>query len=824
MTALLFALARLLNAAYFAATCCYCLLSYSPFAYEQFIKPQLVSWLPEAVAAHHQVFWLTILITLPTLLPSLMRGALWQRIAAAFYLAGNVALGLWLTTNPVLSLAGPNSRTLTLAVLALVPPLALAIVDHLNASSRPLQRVEPGRLFAGAAIAAIVIWLAYVLLIPWYVARTVGIDLSLAALVVAVSVSLASHVLAFALIYLIVMAGLALASLTKQRHAEYWVFAALWVAALAFAFHRVVATALSFQSPETWVLAGWLSVVFVAVWSGVASQRAVRPDDDALDLWFGPIAARPAFAVAGLVALPLLALGLRSALAQFDWNFLLQKLAVCLIWALALGWASVASTGGAARWQWLNRRTCDRLATAMLAVGLAGVPLAARAATWSGDVRLDPVFVLDRYAALDGSYQLVRSLLKTSAGADAEFYRFLKSHSTLGSVSASPIDVEFVTAFAPKPAPPHIFLFIVDSLRRDYLSPYNPAVTFTPGTQAFASESVVFERAFTRYGATGLSVPSLWTGGMMLHKQYVLPFAPMHSLEKLLDGAGYRRFISDDHLVKLFRPSPAMTQLDLEIDEMDHTLCSTVQELQSRIDATAGDRRPIFAMTRPLQLHTARLVRDPETPASAYPGFVPGYAAQVAALDRCLGSFVGYLKRTGLYDQSIVILTSDHGESLGEDGRWGHAYTLYPEVVQIPLIVHLPSALVPAWTTDRSAVALSTDITPTLYALIGQPPRDLGVLYGKPLFTPADQPTPTRRRESFLLSSSYGPVHAMLRHNGRSLYVADAVQGMDLAFEMRADGRMERQTVTDVMRAVNRGLMRDHIGQIAAAYKFTPAP
>jgi len=47
---------------------------------------------------------------------------------------------------------------------------------------------------------------------------------------------------------------------------------------------------------------------------------------------------------------------------------------------------------------------------------------------------------------------------------------------------------------------------------------------------------------------------------------------------------------------------------------------------------------------------------------------------------------------------------------------------------------------------------------------------------------------------------------------------------MDLAFEMRADGRMERQTMTDVIRTVNRRLMRDHIGQIAAEYRFTPAP
>ncbi len=172
----------------------------------------------------------------------------------------------------------------------------------------------------------------------------------------------------------------------------------------------------------------------------------------------------------------------------------------------------------------------------------------------------------------------------------------------------------------------------------------------------------------------------------------------------------------------------------------------------------------------------------------------------------------------------MVIVTSDHGESLGEDGRWGHAYLLDPEVVRIPLIVHLPKALASTLATDRERVALSTDITPTLYALAGQPPRDLGVLYGSPLFAPAAEPLPPRGRGSFLMSSSYGPVYAMLRHNGRSLYIANAIDGRDVAYEMRPDGRMERLTLTDVMRTVNRRLMRDHIGQIAAEYRFSPAP
>jgi hypothetical protein len=824
--AILFALSRALNATYFVASCVYCLLSYSSFAYAQFIRPQLVGWIPGVAATHHQWFWLTVLITLPTLVPALRDGTPHRRIAAVLYLFASVAIGLWLLANPVLSLAGPNPRTLVLAVLCLAPPLALALVDHLTAEVPAVRRIDRSHLFASVAAAAIAIWVSYVVLSPWYLPRTVGVDLPWASLGLALGVSLVSHLLVFGLVYLLVAAGLALAALVRAPLAEYWMIAALWIAALSLVFHRVVASALSFQAAETWVLSGWLSFVIVAVWSGIAWHSAgpaaeAGVSNDALDVWFSPIARRPRLAMAALVVLPLVALVLRSAVAQLDWNFLVQKLGVSLVWALAFGWTTIACRRRTfAR---LGPRTCDVLAVIMIAGGLAGVPLASRVAAWSGDVTLDPEFALDRYSAVDGSYQLLRSLITTSAGADAQFYSFLRSHSTLGAIAVPPVNVAFVDRFQPAPAPPDVFLFVVDSLRRDYLSPYNPAVTFTPATQAFAEDAVVFNRAFTRYGATGLSVPAIWVGGMTLHKQYVLPFAPMHALEKLLDGVGYRRFMSDDHLVtSLFRASPATTLLDQSIQEMDHTMCATVGELQSRLDATAADRRPVFAMTRPLQLHTARLVRDPAVPASAYPGFAPNYAAQVAAFDRCLGGFVTYLKRTGRYDRSVVVVMADHGESLGEDGRWGHSYTLYPEVVQIPLIIRIPPSL--AMTADPLGLALSTDVTPTLYALAGQPPRDLGPLYGRPLFAPAGQPLPGRHRADFLLASSYGAVYAMLRHNGRSLYVSDSVQGRDLAFESRADGRMEQVTVTDVMRTVNRGLMRDHIGQIAAAYHFTPAP
>jgi arylsulfatase A-like enzyme len=71
----------------------------------------------------------------------------------------------------------------------------------------------------------------------------------------------------------------------------------------------------------------------------------------------------------------------------------------------------------------------------------------------------------------------------------------------------------------------------------------------------------------------------------------------------------------------------------------------------------------------------------------------------VHRIDGCFGAFVDDLKRRGLYDSSIVVVTADHGDSLGEAGRWGHAYTVFPEILRVPFIARLPKPLLEGrWT------------------------------------------------------------------------------------------------------------------------------
>jgi hypothetical protein len=66
------------------------------------------------------------------------------------------------------------------------------------------------------------------------------------------------------------------------------------------------------------------------------------------------------------------------------------------------------------------------------------------------------------------------------------------------------------------------------------------------------------------------------------------------------------------------------------------------------------------------------------------------YDAQLGSVDRLLGAFQQTLKNEGWWDRSLVVLTSDHGEGLGEHGESDHGYFIYESTLHVPLIVHWP--------------------------------------------------------------------------------------------------------------------------------------
>lgn len=834
------AIARAANAIFFLMTSAYCVLSYSSFAYHQFIRPEVFAWPGDFVALHHVFFWLMLLITAATLVPHAQgaRGlqAAW---AARAYLTMSAGVGVRLTLHPFMENIDMSGRSLAIGLLALVFPLSLAAVDHVIARPAAMGESHEPRLLRACGLTALAVWAAYGIAAPYRLYGAAGIDLPLSGVLLGLIASGLAHLMVFMGLFLVLALVVGVVKAVRLgASVEYWALVAGSAAALAFILDTMAFRAVGFAGPAAWSAAWALAVTIAMVWSGVARHRAADRAGrlDAIDAFLSPLHVEsPRRRNALLVLLPVAAFWLAAAVEKLDWDFLLQKLGVLAVWLVAFS----LMCGRPARAGSEKASPAEDLIVPIVAIvpSLLAAPAAVLAVFWiallgatrltalSGDARLNLEFALDRYAAFDPSFHLLQDAARANSGEAASFYGYLKANTSIAHVKVDPIEVDFVRPLGPPPGErPHIFLFIIDSLRRDYLAPYNSQVTFTPEIDRFAQESLVFDRAFTRYSGTGLSVPAMWVGGMTLHMQYILPFTPMNTLMKLLDAAGYRRMMGIDSISeRILAPTPMLTEIDRGVPTRNYDLCRTVGEMSEKLGASLADPRPVFAYALPQNLHIVNAVETPVPEGESYPGFFEPVAAQTRRLDGCFGAFIGHLKTIGLYDRSIVILTSDHGDSYGEEGRWGHAYTLFPEVMRVPLVIHLPVAMAAGVKTDLTRVTFLTDLTPTLYSLLGYQPAAFGPLYGEPLVgrTPDES---SRRRDPFLLAASYGAVYGVLRHNGRSLYIADAVEGRDYAYDLSDGGLGRRVEITEGMRALSWGLIRQDVAKIATQYHFVPQP
>jgi arylsulfatase A-like enzyme len=141
-------------------------------------------------------------------------------------------------------------------------------------------------------------------------------------------------------------------------------------------------------------------------------------------------------------------------------------------------------------------------------------------------------------------------------------------------------------------------------------------------------------------------------------------------------------------------------------------------------------------------------------------GLAALYDAEVASADRGLAALLDELDRRGRLDDTVVLLTADHGEELLEHGGLDHGHTLYEEQLRVPMVWKLPAAR-----NGRrlDAVVDQLDVTPTLLELAGLPvPRELpGRSFAAALAgaaPPRDRPSPAwlDRRENVLDALAHG--------------------------------------------------------------------
>jgi arylsulfatase A-like enzyme len=229
--------------------------------------------------------------------------------------------------------------------------------------------------------------------------------------------------------------------------------------------------------------------------------------------------------------------------------------------------------------------------------------------------------------------------------------------------------------------------------------------------------------------ATRCSVPPLLTGRYATALEGA---AEVPTLASTLAGAGWRtasitccdRFTRDDPELAGFElvdaSADAQRQSRAGQSNADVVVDKAVRWLARQAGGSgvgAGEPRPPFF----LWMH----LYDPHAPYQAPRqagrfGDTDSdrYDAEVAFADEELGRLFYELARLGLAERTIVVVTSDHGEELGEHGIRFHARSLFNQVARIPLLVHVPAALGGRASVEEAAVSLA-DVTPTVLELAG---------------------------------------------------------------------------------------------------------
>lgn len=309
------------------------------------------------------------------------------------------------------------------------------------------------------------------------------------------------------------------------------------------------------------------------------------------------------------------------------------------------------------------------------------------------------------------------------------------------------------------PAPSNetpVFLISIDTLRSDRLPAYGYAAIATPAIDAFRRDSVLFEKAFSHCPLTFPSHATVLTGrlpadaGVRDNAGYQLD-ARVPTLGELLRGNGYATgaAISSFVLRKNTKIDRGFDAYDDDIEQASAAMNIGRIQRPGRETVSVAKKwlaenttKPVFYFLHLYEPHTP--YEPPEPFKSRY---TSAYDAEIAYVDQVLGEFLSFLKERDLYDRSLIVLFSDHGEGLGDHGEEEHGILLYRETIQVPLIVKLPAKRM-AGRSVAAPVQLS-DIFPTVTQ---QTATKRGPIDGSSLL---DALTATRPQERFIYSETY---------------------------------------------------------------------
>lgn len=318
--------------------------------------------------------------------------------------------------------------------------------------------------------------------------------------------------------------------------------------------------------------------------------------------------------------------------------------------------------------------------------------------------------------------QIVASNKKTNDKIRTSRRSFLlKSGAALALWSGMGIGATYkVREMIAKSNPPNVVIFLVDSLRSDYLTE-----AYTPYLNKLAKESILFENAYSTDCWTVPAVASLFTGDMSTKHKVLLyrksddtyPINPLRkqygTLFENLGSKGYRNFgISANHYIN---ENNGFTQgfhkyevigrdaylnardandkmLNLISNEGNDRFSSYIHYFDVHSPYGVSDKNreeceKILNNEFMKQFLTKQNIPDLEQKMKT---LIEWYKMSVAYADEQIGIFIEELKTLGQYENTLIIVTSDHGDAFGEDGKIWHGWSVNDPVIRVPLLIKMP--------------------------------------------------------------------------------------------------------------------------------------
>jgi arylsulfatase A-like enzyme len=328
----------------------------------------------------------------------------------------------------------------------------------------------------------------------------------------------------------------------------------------------------------------------------------------------------------------------------------------------------------------------------------------------------------------------------------------------------------------------NIIYIICDALRADHLGCYGYPIEVTPLLDALAREGTLFENNFSQSNATPYSMSSIFTGLYVPRHLYRFPSMTWWQicftarlpgelwLPQLLRDAGYATCGINSNFILMPEHSQMEKGFDtymfLEPEEMFgmYRPARAVFNLAEEWLNNNGERK-FFLYLHTMEPHrpnrftqpARRMLREwrqlyPDPKDQKRCREIAAYDADVKLHDEQLGRFLGYLEDRGFLDKTIVILGSDHGESLGENNLWWHGNTLLFQETHVPLIVAGNGV---AKGKRVTMLTENVDILPTLLEIAGVDLPDSAICDGVSLVPLLSGTTMPIKDHGISVSSDY---------------------------------------------------------------------